>query len=220
MTIKETQEAVAPTAVEKEETSTKRPAASSDTSDDERVDSSSKRVKKDEAALDLAVTLGFKAGDRLEVQWEIEKKGKTEVHWWGATLLEYDGRTMEEVAIRHILYDAYPELGFETCQDDVVFLGDDLIVSPDSQTQLKFRREGEEEIFRFNEGDMHEQLNSILMGALDKNQNAWKTLNPAQQAIIAEKIAQKKDKLMGVLRAHNDVITSATIKDILKEAMD
>ena len=127
-----------PTAVEKEETNTKRPTASSDTSDDERIDSSSK------AALDLAMTLSFKAGDRLEVQWEIEKKGKTEVHWWGATLLEYDGRTMEEVAIRHILYDAYPELGFETCQDDVVFLGDDLIVSPDSQTQLKFRREGEE----------------------------------------------------------------------------
>jgi hypothetical protein len=45
-------------------------------------------------------------------------------------------------------------------------------------------------------------------------------LNPATQAIIAEKIALKKDKLMEVLRAHNDVITSATIKDILQKAFE
>jgi hypothetical protein len=208
-----------------DENALKRPAASNDddddSSDDEGVDSSKRAKTETEGApLDLAVTLGYKKGDRIQVQWEIEKKGQIGVHWWGASLLEHDGRTTDQVAIRTIKYDAYPELGFHSCTDDVIFLGDDLIVSPDSQTQLKYRREGEEEIFSYNEGDMDEQLNAILMGALDKNKNAWASLNPATQAIIAEKIALKKDKLMEVLRAHNDVITSATIKDILQKAFE
>jgi hypothetical protein len=92
--------------------------------------------------LDLALTLGYKEGDRIEVQWEIERLGETKVHWWGATLLKHDGRTTDSVAIRTIEYDRKPELGFDSCKDDVIFLGDDLIVSPDSQTQLKYRREG------------------------------------------------------------------------------
>ncbi len=78
----------------------------------------------------------------------------------------------------------------------------------------------EEEVFWYNEGDLDEQLNAILKGALDKNKNAWGGLNPAQQAMIAEKIATKKEKLMEVLKAHNDVITSATIKDILQKAFE
>jgi hypothetical protein len=213
----------APTAKEEainEENDLKRPAANDDSSDDDECIDSSKRAKTEDSPLDLAVTLGYKEGDRIQVQWEIDKKGKTQVHWWGASLLKHDGRTTDQVSIRTIKYDAYPELGFVSCTDDVIFLGDDLIVSPDSQTQLNFRREGEEEIFSYNEGDMDEQLNAILMGALDKNKNAWASLSPAQQAIIAETIAQKKDKLMEVLRAHNDVITSATIKDILQKAFE
>ena len=181
----------------------------------------SKRAKTDDGPLDLALTLGYKDGDRIEVQWEVEKGGKAEVHWWGATLLKHDGRTTDSVAIRKVKYDAYPDLGYDSCEEDYIFLGEDLVVSPDSQTQLKYRREGEEEqIFWYNEGDMDEQLNAILTGALDKNKNTWNSLNPAQQAIIAEKIAQKKDKLMEVLKNHNDVITSATIKDILQKAFE
>ena len=209
----------------KGKTDLKRPAVSStddDSSADENFDSSKRAKTAKSEPLDLALTLGYKEGDRIEVQWEVhnKKKGKTEVHWWGASLLKHDGRTTDSVAIRTIKYDAYPELGFEACEADVIFLGDDLIVSPDSQTQLKYRREGEEEIFWYNEGDMDEQLNSILIRALDRNKNAWSSLNPAQQAIIAEKIAQKKDKLMGVLRSHNEVITSATIRDILRKAFE
>jgi hypothetical protein len=119
-----------------------------------------------------------------------------------------------------LLYCRYPEMGFTSCKDDVVFLGDDLIVSPDSQTQLNYRREGEEEISWLSQNDLDEQLNGILMGALDKNKNAWKSLDPAQQALIAEKISTKKEKLMEVLKSHNEVITSATIKDILQKAFE
>jgi hypothetical protein len=182
---------------------------------------SPKRPRSESVPLDLAPTLGLKVGDRIDVHWEIEKNnGETYAHWWGAELLEHDGRTTDEVAIRTIQYDAKPELGFSSCTDDVIFLGDDIIVSPDSQTQLHYRREGQEEVFWYNEGDLDAQLNSILMGALDKNRGAWKNLSPVQQAVIAEKIAGKKEKLKEALKSRNEVITSAIIKDVLQKAFE
>lgn len=171
--------------------------------------------------LDLALTLGYKEGDRIEVQWEIEDDGNVEVHWWGATLLKHDGRTTDSVAIRSLEYDSKPDLGFvDKSVEDVIFLGDDLLVSPDSQVELKYRREGEkEEVFRYNDGDLDEQLNAILMGALNKKKAAWDNLPPAQQALIAEKIATKKEKLKEVLKAQDDdVITSTTIQAVLRQA--
>jgi len=202
------------------------PGSTSDTetsssySDDDD-EGSPKRPRSESVPLDLAPTMGLKAGDRIEVHWEIEKNGgETYAHWWGAELLEHDGRTTDSVAIRTIQYDAKPELGFNSCTDDVIFLGDDLIVSPDSQTQLHYRREGQEEVFWYNEGDFDAQLNSILMGALDKNRGAWKNLSPVQQAVIAEKIAGKKDKLKEALKSQNELITSAIVKDILQNAFD
>ena len=204
----------------------KRPAEISGNDDDGEDDheSASKRARSgdDESAtaapLDLAVTLGYKPGDRLEVQWEIEMNDKVEMRWWGCTLEPHDGRTEDSVAIRVLHYDAYPEAGFEECRDDVIFMGHDLLVTPDSQTQLKFRREGDEAVVWYNEGDLDEQLNSILMGALNNHKTAWNTLTAAQQASIADKIATKKERLMEVLKGHKAVITSATIKDILQQA--
>lgn len=200
-------------------TTSKRPATPSSDDDD---DSASKRPKTNDTEdepLDLAVTLGYKPGDRIEVQWEVENaNGELVVKWWGATLKAFDGRTTDSVAIRTLHYDACPELGFpEPNDEDVIFLGDDLLVSPDSTTQLNYRREGEEDVYWMNEQDMDEQLNAVLMGALAKNQAAWKNLEPAQQAIIAEKIKTKKEQLMQVLRSRKEVITSASIKDILRE---
>eukprot|EP00980_Cylindrotheca_fusiformis_P006474 scaffold1377_cov126-Cylindrotheca_fusiformis.AAC.19 len=178
-----------------------------------------KRARKDDPPpLDLAVTLGYKEGDRLEVQWEIENdKGEVEVHWWGATLLEFDGRTEDSVAIRQLLYDAYRD--FEPSKEDVIFIGYDELASPDSQNQMKFRREDREEVLWYNEGDLEETLNGILMGAMTKNQSTWKTLPPAQQAAIAEKIAMKKEKLMAALKAHDGVITSDTIQGLMRSAL-
>lgn len=194
-------------------------------------DNTNKRLKNSEAAsssshseptsgtpLDLAVTLGFKPGDRLEVQWEVEMNDETVVKWWGATLEPHDGRTTDSVAIRTLHYDACPELGFDEPNDeDVIFLGEDLLVSPDSTTQLNFRREGEEDVYWLNEQDMDEQLNAILMGAMAKNQATWQKLEPAQQLLIAEKIKTKKEQLVQVLRSKNEVITSTSIQDILRE---
>lgn len=173
--------------------------------------------------MDLAITLGYNPGDRIEVQWEIENDGETVVKWWGATLLPFDGRTTDSVAIRTLHYDPFPELGFpDPSDEDVIFLGDDLLVSPDSTTQLRYRREGgdvgdDDHVFSMNEQDMEEQLNAILMGALAKSQSKWATLTPAQQAIIAENIKTKKEQLMSVLKSKKEVITSASIKEILRE---
>lgn len=172
---------------------------------------------KTEAPLDLAVTLGYKDGDRIEVEWEIENDNEDKtVHWWGATLLKHDGRTEDSVAIRQLLYDPYKD--FESSKEDVIFLGDDLLVSPDSQNQLKFRREGEDEVTWYNEGDLNQKLNTILMGALTKNETAWKILPPARQALIASKIASKKEKLIEALRDHDGVITSDTIQEVMQKA--
>ena len=98
-------------------------------------------------------------------------------------------------------------------------MGDSLLVSPDSSMQLNYKREGSDEdtIVWLNENDMDEQLNAILMGALAKNEAVWKALPPAQQAVIAENIKTKKEELLKVLRSKKEVITSATIKDILRE---
>jgi hypothetical protein len=222
--------------------------------------SSNKKIKPDhdknddeeEGILDLAVTLGYRPGDRFLVQWEIDPVNDEDdddednnddndddnynnrasspaltppppvVKWWGATLQEFDGRSEDCVAIRVLKYDPCPELGFaESSLEDVIFMGDSLLVSPDSSLQLNYKREGGEEedstIVRLNENDMDEQLNAILMGALAKNEAAWKSLPPAQQAVIAEKIQTKKEELLKVLRSKKEVITSATIKDILRE---
>ena len=172
------------------------------------------------APLDLAVTIGYNPGDRIEVQWEVETDdGDIVVKWWGATLKTFDGRTTDSVAIRTLHYDACPELGFsEPNDEDVVFLGPDLLVSPDATTQLQYRREGEEEdVLWLNEDEMDEQLNAILMGALAKNQGAWQKLPAAQQAMIADKIKNQKEVLLKVLKSKKEIITSSSIKDILKE---
>jgi hypothetical protein len=85
----------------------KRQAVTDEESCGEEDSDSAKRPRTEDEALDLAVTLGYKTGDRIEIQWELEKQGETDVHWWGATLLEHDGRTTDSVAIRTILYDEY-----------------------------------------------------------------------------------------------------------------
>jgi hypothetical protein len=174
------------------------------------------------------------------------------LHWWKSTLLEHDGRTTDSVAIRTLLYEARPDLGFpEPSREDVVFLGRDVLATstntnaenwdadPDSVNQMPYRRynknrknsdngddDGTEdnvdadEVFYYSEDQLEEQLNSLLMGAFQKNQTAWNSMPAAQQAMIAEMIQKKKEELKEILRAeaknnNNQVITSDTIKEIL-----
>ena len=188
--------------------------------DENKNPSPKKRAKTEERKepLDLAVTFGLKDGDRLEVEWEIEHDdGEMEVHWWGATLLKHDGRTEDSVAIRQLLYDAYKT--FEPSKEDVIFIGPDELASPDSENQMKFRREGqEEEVSFYTEGDLEHTLNGILMTAMTKNKASWSSMPPAKQALIAEEIAIKKERLISALKNHEGVITSETIKRLMQTA--
>lgn len=229
----------------------------------------------EEQTLDLATTLGYKDGDRLEVQWEIHnddddndedndnknEEGKDNVDndtssstttsttrtvWWKATLLKHDGRTTDSVAIRSLLYDARPDLGFpEPSQEDVVFLGHDLLVSPhDESIQLKFKTEGLTEaehdavvLVACKKDDdvdsaLEEQLNRIVMGTLQKNEAMWKSMPAAAQAAIADKMRRMKDKVKHKLQdlmmttttsssaqpQQRVVITSETIQKLLAES--
>jgi hypothetical protein len=192
-----------------------------------------------EAPLDLATTLGYKDGDRLEVQWEIHNdddindeddddnnNNNTRTVWWKATLLKHDGRTTDSVAIRTLLYDARPDLGFpEPSKEDVVFLGADLLVSPhDESVQLQYKREGlteaENQLWLCNDHQLDEQLNQIVMGTLQKNERVWKAMPAAAQAAIADKMRRMKDKMKEKLQALGPqvVITSETIQKLLAES--
>ncbi|KAG7365050.1 hypothetical protein IV203_038253 [Nitzschia inconspicua] len=198
--------------------------------------------------LDLATTLGYKDGDRLEVQWEIhnvnddkeeddDEDGTVEQDlnstslssktvWWKATLLEHDGRTTDSVAIRTLLYDARPDLGFpEPSKEDVVFLGHDLLVSPhDDSIQLKYKRDGlteaENQLLVCKDNQLDEQLNQIVMGTLQKNEKLWRAMPAAAQAAIAEKMRKMKEKMKEKLQALGPqvVITSETIQKLLAES--
>jgi hypothetical protein len=204
----------------------------------------------DEDTPDLATVFGFKAGDRVEVKWNIEDPESSSVssseegaqssaaakttdrtitRWWGATLLPHDGRTEDSVAIRVLDYDPYPAAGFhERSQEDVIFLGEHHLVTPDSQTDYIFRREGsdyeepdegsDDNVVWYNEGDLNDTLNDILMSAMKKNHQVWNRLPASEQARLAETIAEKKEKLMDVLKGRKDVITSSSIQGILQEA--
>ena len=219
--------------------------------------------KKSTEVLDLAETLGLKSGTEIEVQWEIHNDSKPDpskntaapaasttgtdastaqtpsvsLHWWKAKLLEHDGRTTDSVAIRTLLYEPRPDLGFpKESREDVVFLGRDVLVTstnsnadqwdtdPENVNQMPYRRIDagsiNDEVFFYNEDQLEEQLNTLLMGAFSKNQAAWNAMPTAQQAIIAEQINKKKKQLASILRAeakqnNNQVITPEAIKDIL-----
>lgn len=214
----------------------------------------SKRLRKEEddkgnEVLDLAKTLGFKAGYRFEVQWEIhtaedddddndnhqdtaaaavaavnQKSPKT--RWWGATLLEHDGRTEDSVAIRTLDYDPYPEGGFpERSQEDVIFLGKDTLVNPVTHDELTYRLEGDdttETVVSVAGREQIEQVvNETLMKAMTKNAAAWGSMSSAQQALIADRVAAKKEKLVELLLNHDKgVVTSTDMQAILARTME
>jgi hypothetical protein len=183
-----------------------------------------KRSRSDrEEVLDLTLAIGLKPGDRLEVEWEIgdESDSKpTETRWWGATLLEHDGRTEDTVAVRVIDYDPYPEGGFsERSLEDVIFLQPDTLVDLETHEEMRFRREGEGEEIWFNRSQLEEVVNATLTNAMQKNSQAWKVLNSAQQATVASTVASKKEKLLDLLTSHQGFLTSNDMRSYLAQAV-
>jgi hypothetical protein len=178
--------------------------------------------------LDLAHTIGLKSGDRIEVLWEVDSTNDDDddgvadvnvttststetttahVHWWGATLLEHDGRTEDNVAIRTLLYDPYPDGGFtETSSEDVVFMGHNMLLSYPSQDELQYRvltDDGSEVAYVLsNDQDIEDLVDTILSNALQNTKTNFQALPRSKQMIMAEKIATKKEKLIQLMKEH------------------
>lgn len=153
--------------------------------------------------LDLAQTLAIEPGDRLEVQWTIEIDDATEDYWWGATLLEHDGRTHDGVAIRTLDYDPYPDGGFpESSKEDVIFIGIDSLANYPSEEVLSFRKisASSESLILLDEEGVENMLNSILADALEKASSRFNTVSHVQKCAIAANMAAKKDKMLSLLR--------------------
>lgn len=203
----------------------KRAAEAEDDVSDSAAEESSKRSRSE--VLDLADVIGLKAGDRIEVEWQIgddgdEETSAAESHWWGATLQEFDWRLEDGVAIRVLDYDPYPEKGFpERSKEDVIFLRPDVVVKLPSQEELRFRRAGDEDAVWVGRNDMEDVVNSVLVNAMQKNSQAWKGMSRAQQATIAGQIAGKKEKLVQLLLNHESrVITSTDMQELLSKAVE
>ena len=177
-----------------------------------------KRVRSD--VLDKAVELGFKAGDRIEVEWEIGTDENVTTRWWGGTLLEHDGRTAEGVAIRVIEYDPFPEGGFpERSKEDVVFVAQYILLDPVTGDELHFRRDGEEATVTFSDED----LDTMLMNVFHKHGDAFRKLSAAQQANVADVIVQGKERLLAAITSRweaqpGKVITSEEVPEIMEQA--
>lgn len=179
--------------------------------------------------LDLAETMGYKAGDRFEVKWEVSKDGDDDniiEHWWTATLLEHDGRTTDSVAIRVLDYEPFPEGGFpERSQEDVIFMGRDTLVNPETCEELTYRVAGtseddDEAPIYLRRDNVEEIVNATLESAMAKNSEAWSRLAPAQQAVIATSVAKKKQKLVNLLLEFpGGVISPADMRSILSKTM-
>ena len=201
----------------------KRPSPSDDDSSNHDVTKRPRTTADDEAAplLDTANVLGLKAGDRIEVRWEISDD---ENGWWGATLLEHDGRTTDDgVAIRVLDYDACEEWGYlERSLEDVVFGNEFFLINPETMDQLFYRKEGEEAVVGLDEEDLREELNGMLVGILEKHKTLWQGLDAAKQAQIGDLMANGKEAIISAVQnrfvREGKPIAAADIPSILQEA--
>ena len=177
-----------------------------------------------DVVLDAATVLSMRAGDRIEVEWDVapSEDAEPQTHWWPATLLAYeDGRTIDSCAIRTLEYDPYPEGGFpESSKEDVVFLGRSTLADPVSGEEYNYRPEGGS----VEVPHVEDAIDMVLSNVLEKNSGLWKAMDPAQQAILADKIATKKsqlvEKLEDFLKEHpHRTISSEDMLSMLQQVM-
>lgn len=181
--------------------------------------SSSKRPRHDDGeVLDLAQTMGLTTGDRLEVRWEIEMNDDTITRWWGASLLEHDGKTEEGVAVRVLEYDPFPDGGFpESSKEEVIFMRHDLLINYSSQEEAHYRllSDDNSEVVWVRNDDIEDLVNTILTKAMQKTASNFSALPRSQQALLAEKIAEKKEKLVQLLKDHMEANRAAGVNRVL-----
>jgi hypothetical protein len=156
------------------------------------------------------------------------------------------------VPIYSLDYDPYPEGGFEKrSTEDVCFLSDHSLLNMGSNTRAYWRLEGDswdapienEEDQQDCEGEEEDDdeisvasssredalntvLDSVLKAALAKSgiMEKMKTLQPSQQCLMAEKIAQAKKKLteslLDQLREEGDVEDLVVTPEHIRKCME
>lgn len=202
----------------KQESKTKRLSEESDAT-------VSKRPKTDET-VDLARLMELAPGTRLKVHWEITKDtGESLTHWWGATLLAHDGRSHDGVAIRVLEYDTFDDGGFaEKSQEDVIFIGKDVLVNFPSEEQLPYKvmAEDDSEVFFSSVEEVEGIIDNILAAALEKASAGFQALPRSRQAAIADTISRKKEKLVSLIREHladHTVLTEQNVRDLMAQTV-
>lgn len=183
----------------------------------------------DDEVVDMAIKVGLKPGDRVQVQWDLTEdfSGDVETRWWGATLLEHDGRLVDKAAIRVLDYDPYLAGGFsERSREDVCFVDGECLLSNLGPTMeegqvMRWRREGEEATYVLDEEGLREELNGMLLSLTSKHSSLFQRLDAATQAKVAEKIAKGKEDLLKAIRKRwqesDRIISSADMQSILAE---
>lgn len=242
---------------------TKRSSATINDVSLEATKSASKRVKtnddetgstNNQTVFDGAYIYGINAGDRLLVRWEIIENecedNEIEVEkWWGATLLEYDGRTYTEnnddenpnmsegcdnddagpVAIRVLEYDEYPESGFkEKTREDVVFASSSELLDLKTHDVLPYKRADEDSMIdvfsQDNVSGFEGIVNNVLTKAMKNSLPDFEALPAAVKLRVAEKISVKKEKLIRLMeeffaKSGKRVGTSEDMKVLMAQTM-
>lgn len=183
-----------------------------------------KRVRKEETEeeiIDKAAELGFKAGDKLVVEWEVGEEPNVVKHDWPATLMEWDGRTKEGFAIRMLDYDPFLPDFPERSQEEAVFVTKNVMIRPSDGVQMDFHREGEDPIIEFREED----LDLMVANTLSKKSDMWKKLSPAQQAHLGDVINRGKESLLETIHTRweenpGKVISAEEVPEIMKQAFE
>ena len=107
----------------------------------------------------------------------------------------------------------------ERSQEEVVFLTHDIIISPGSHAEFRYRPEG---LVTFSgEEETREAINRILMSAFEKHSASWNMLDRAQQLKIASGIAKKKEELIQAIMSHSKspVIGAEEMQEICQGVM-
>lgn len=126
-------------------------------------------------------------------------------------------------------YEPYPDGGFpESSKEDVIFLRNDTLLDIQTQDELHFRYiSSDNSAVMFVDGGrqgIEELVNNILISAMEKASEIWAALPRDQQAIMAEKVAEKKEKLVELLFSHleendNEPVTAEAVTDLLQRTM-
>lgn len=149
------------------------------------------------------------------------------------------------VPIRVLDYDPYPDGGFqERSKEDVAFLSAHSILNIGSGSSAYFRREGTDWEAPQNEDEndpmmmaaddlyvsattpssREDALRTVLDTVLARsliNMGAEKKmlgLTAAQRCVVAERIAQGKERLLETMRGHEGVITGDHMRQFMEEA--